>query len=416
MEPTAVSSSSSLVSDTSSHSVPPDAGQVVDASYLASPLDNSSPLPPRKGSSAAQSGLEDLFIITGHSIVPFFEDLFDVLSVQSVMKEAASMFPAWEHLVKYPVLVIDDIHLFDDANQEMLKESWPAALAEARKAAPDLSPPQLFTTVCDALAEQLLDEDNELFGNGEQLNYSVFRDLAGALLASSAAITGGITDLSDLPPSSAIGTPEGRRVALAAALEAAGLELRSDSVMCSNYIADEDGATLDKCIDSMRATSTPYVTDADGPYSDADVIAWLVEVMAEMKWLFSSEWAREWYRSIVKEKSLYEDAFDEHATYFVKASRAAKLLVVKMYIAHEKGSRAGIPPSLLRDLDRAGVENVTMERIECGVKRNNYRGGRWGGGGGGACFRCGEYGHFARDCGDFEEFDDEFEGSDDDDY
>ena len=202
------------------------------------------PIPPHPEPQAPT--LERVIVVAGAALVPFFDDLLDVTALELALvpleagppADFSAFDSAWQALLHAPLAVNDGIHAVTSAPEPTIRKRWPAVAATVRSAAPADSAREAFVKTCHALADEYLAKESALLSGDPDATCSKsekLRDLAGVLLATAHAVRHRVCQPDELPPSKIIGNPDGRMSALAAALSKAGLVLREDSVLCSNY-------------------------------------------------------------------------------------------------------------------------------------------------------------------------------------
>ena len=282
----------------------------------ASPLRDEPPPPP--------SRLRDVLDASSQSIAPFLDDVLDLTRLEEALGTTdAVSSTAWEAPRMWQMLACRpetsaswlarrhgprrrrEVAAFLTANAA-------AALERARPSA--ASSRDAFVSACTDLAARLADGSHSI----------AMLDLREALVATAAAVRGGLTSVAALPRPQRIGSEEGRRLALTADLAARGMRLRSDSVLCAAFLQRGVHA------EALR------VARADGVRTDDDALVWLVDCMAEMAWLHSRACGRasERYGVLVRGHRIYEDAYTDPFRY-ARASRMAKLLAVRAMLDDE---------------------------------------------------------------------------------
>ena len=138
---------------------------------------------------------------------------------------------------------------------------------------------RLLLDLSARVADDLAAADEEAAEEDFVAEYLV-SDTASALAATAGVLRGEYSE-DQLPAPAFIGSEDGRRAALLAALGGAGLVLREDSVQCARF---------------LRAGHLGF-DDGAAQRDDAAALAYIVETMAEMQFLFSVPALAERYRA-----------------------------------------------------------------------------------------------------------------------
>ena len=321
------------------------------------------------------ASLEDVVIAAGAALPPYFDDLCDVLSLETVLvpdvsgggvADFTAMEPIWSALLHAPLMADDKVHR---ALPDSALAHWPAYAAAIRASAAG-SPTalrELFCCTCDALALALREEEASVL-NGCIFNTDdaseATRDAAGALMASAVAVRDRMIYAEFLPTSCYIGSGSGRSTALEMVLSDAGFH-RTDP---PTYLIEEyDLESLDSlnfCLEAMlgsRVGAARGVEDVPPcPRDDRTLIDWIVEDAVETKWVLAKHGPL--HSRLMESYNVRENAYDTAAE-FAYAHRVVKLVVAAQFIRGLPGfiehgvdavkttpGGSDIPASLLRDL------------------------------------------------------------------